>query len=177
MVTRVSTTLDGLVFRDALTADAARLAEVFVEGFESYRGFASEGFRVPSADDIAHELAGRLGAPSVWCELAQAGEEVAGYVSLIPAAETRRPVDDPALAHFWMLFVRARWWGTGLATRLHAAAVDEARRRGFGSMRLFTPAEQARARRFYEREGWTLTVGPEYDPALGLEIVEYRRPL
>ena len=34
---------------------------------------------------------------------------------------------------------RAAHWGTGLAQRLHAAALDEARARGFTAMRLFTP--------------------------------------
>jgi hypothetical protein len=38
-------------------------------------------------------------------------------------------------------------------------------------MRLFTPADQARARRFYEREGWTLRAEPYFEAALGLDLV------
>ena len=44
--------------------------------------------------------------------------------------------------------------------KLRAATVKDAdslacaRGRGYAWMRLFTPAAQARARRFYEREGW-----------------------
>ena len=63
-------------------------------------------------------------------------------------------IDDPGLVHFRQLFVTRGHWGTGLARRLHAAAIDEARARGFTAMRLFTPGGQERARRFYEREGW-----------------------
>jgi hypothetical protein len=44
-------------------------------------------------------------------------------------------------------------------------------------MRLFTPSGQARARRFYEREGWTLADGPYDDDHVGLPVVEYRRAL
>jgi hypothetical protein len=44
-------------------------------------------------------------------------------------------------------------------------------------MRLFTPAGQVRARRFYEREGWTVAGEPYDDEDLHLEIVEYRRAL
>jgi hypothetical protein len=44
-------------------------------------------------------------------------------------------------------------------------------------MRLFTPAEQQRARRFYEREGWSAVTEAYLEEPLGLEIVEYRRPL
>ena len=41
-------------------------------------------------------------------------------------------------------------------------------------MRLHTPAEHVRARRFYEREGWTASSGPFYEPMLGLTLVTYR---
>ena len=43
-------------------------------------------------------------------------------------------------------------------------------------MRLYTPAGQARARRFYEREGFAAAGGPQ-DRGLGLPVIEYRRPL
>ena len=91
-------------------------------------------------------------------------------------ATRHRWPDVPGVAHFWQLFVRAPWWGTGLATELHAAAVAEAAHRGFAAMRLFTPAGQARARRFYEREGWT-GGAPFDDDTFGMPLVEYRREL
>jgi ribosomal protein S18 acetylase RimI-like enzyme len=76
-----------------------------------------------------------------------------------------------------MLFVREPWWGTGLATRLLARAVAEAQARGYGAMRLHTPGEHRRARRFYEREGWTADDPAFYEPMLGLTLVTYRRAL
>jgi GNAT superfamily N-acetyltransferase len=81
------------------------------------------------------------------------------------------------MAHFWMLFVRSPWWGSGLARHLHRAACDTAADRGFTAMRLFTPAGQSRARRFYERERWRADGEPYVDEELGLTIVEYRRTL
>jgi GNAT superfamily N-acetyltransferase len=169
--------LDALVFRPATAADAGRLAAVMVEGFETYRAFAPQDWQAPRVPDVAKDLAERLDHPAVWSLLAEQRSDVAGYVTLFPAADARRPVSDPGLAHFWMLFVRAPWWGSGLAARLHGAACAAAATRGFTAMRLFTPAEQSRARRFYEREGWTLADGPHADEDLGLSIVEYRRPL
>jgi GNAT superfamily N-acetyltransferase len=168
--------LDALTFRQATKGDAGRLAAVMAEGFETYRAFAPDVLR-PSAEEIVEILEARLETPPVWCELAEDGADVAGYVSLLPAADSRRPDPDPRLAHFWMLFVRAPWWGSGLAHRLHGAACEAAAARGYTAMRLFTPAGQARARRFYEREGWTLTAGPHADDELRMELVEYRRPL
>jgi len=173
----MTASLAQLTFRRAALEDAGRLAAVLVEGFDTYREFAPPDWRVPDAEDVAEVLAARLPRPTVWCLLAEEGSRVAGYVALLPAADARRPVRQPGLAHFWMLFVRAPWWGTGLARRLHAASRDAAVSRGFTSMRLFTPADQSRARRFYEREGWTLTAGPFCDDELGLPIVEYRHEL
>ena len=97
-----------------------------------------------------------------------------GQVTVLPAARAAHPVDDPGLGHFANLMVRRDFWGSGLARELHEAAVDGARERGLRTLRLFVAAGQARARRFYEREGWRAAGEPFDDPAPGLTMVEYR---
>jgi GNAT superfamily N-acetyltransferase len=119
-----------------------------------------------------------LGHEYVWYLVATQASELLGHVGFLPANRLQfAPSDDPGLVHFRQLFVVRAHWGTGLAATLHAAAVQEATARGFTSMRLFTPADQGRARRFYEREGWTLARPPGLEERLGLDIAEYRRPL
>jgi GNAT superfamily N-acetyltransferase len=113
----------------------------------------------------------------VFCLVAEDDAGLAGQVTLLPAARANRPVDEPGLAHLRNLFVRADLWGSGLARTLHAAALDAARERGFSAMRLFSAAGQARARRFYEREGWQCVGEPWHEAGLGLDVVEYRRAL
>ena len=54
------------------------------------------------------------------------------------------------------LFVRESAWGTGVAGELHDAALDALRSAGARSASLWSLAENARARRFYERRGWRL---------------------
>src|SRR4051812_4349158 len=135
-----------LVFRSGTPRDASAFAAIFVEGFETYRVFAPPGFVVPGADEVTEMLASGLAKPTVWSLLAEEPPAVAGYVALIPAAASRRPDPDERLAPLWQLFVRESWWGSGLAGRLHAAACEAAAGRGFTAMRLYTPAEQARAR-------------------------------
>lgn len=54
------------------------------------------------------------------------------------------------------LFVVPSAWGTGVADELHAAAVDTFRELGTERASLWCLAENARARRFYERRGWRL---------------------
>ena len=85
------------------------------------------------------------------------------------------PGADPGLAHLWQLFVRPSHGGSGAAPELLDAAVQAAAERGYDRMRLFAAAGQVRARRFYEREGWTAPEPPRPDPAFGMDTVEYRR--
>ena len=61
-----------------------------------------------------------------------------------------------AVADGWLeaLYVRPAAWGTGLADRLHDAAVAELRRRGTARARLWVLELNPRPRRFYERHGW-----------------------
>jgi GNAT superfamily N-acetyltransferase len=164
-------------FRAATPADADAIAQVVAEGFESYRSFAGERWSPPDPLELAMGLVMRLGAPSIYCVVAEEHGAIAGQVAFMPAADHSQPVDDPELAHLFQLFARPQYQGTGLATQLHTMAIEEAARRGFTAMRLFTPAGQQRARRFYEREGWEVAAAPYFEEALDLEIVEYRRPV
>ena len=44
-------------------------------------------------------------------------------------------------------------------------------------MRLHTPVGNARARAFYEREGWSTDGVAIPEPLLGIDLMEYRRDL
>lgn len=154
--------------RAATLADAHELAVTVFEGFESYRDWAPAGWDPPAAALQLSGIRDRLPEDGCVCLLAEAGGTQAGHVAYSPARE------EPGVAHIWMLFVRRAWWGTGLATDLLARAVAEATREGYAGMRLHTPAEHARARAFYEREGWSAPDPPFYEPMLGLALVTYR---
>jgi GNAT superfamily N-acetyltransferase len=158
-------------------ADVAAIVRLNLEGFEGYRSFAPRGWEPPPPEDQVDWLGGRLFDPEVWCLLAEDEHGAAGHVAFMPAALVRRASNEAGLAQLWLLFVRTSRWGSGLASELHARALEEAARRGFSAMRLFTPTGQARARRFYEREGWKLAGEPFDDAEFGLELVEYRRAL
>ena len=163
--------------RPAVPRDTEPIATVLTEGFESYRSFAPPGWEPPDPQAELKRLRAFLGNGEVWCLVAEDGGEIAGHVAIMPSRIHSHPSDNDAMAHFWQLFVRPPWWGTGLATELHTRAIQEATARGFSSMRLFTPAAAARARRFYEREGWTAAGDPSADLDLGIPIVEYRRAI
>ncbi len=163
--------------RPATSRDAGALGRGVVEGVRPYGAFAPAGWRAPRVLDEVESVRRLLGDPDVWCLVAEVRGELVGQVMVLPAARAVHPDDDPGLGHLRNLFVRQDRWGTGLATALHAAAVEAARGRGFTGLRLFAAAGQGRARRFYEREGWTLRGAPRHDAGPGLEVVEYRLDL
>jgi GNAT superfamily N-acetyltransferase len=163
--------------RRAEVADAEAMVAVTAEGFATYRSFAPPEWSPPSAAGELERLLRLLADDDVWYLVGDHDGEVVGHVGFLPADRALHAVGDPALAHFRQLFVRTAHWGTGLAASLHGAAIAEATGRGFAAMRLFTPAAQARARRFYERGGWVLARPPAFEQLIGLEMAEYRRAL
>ena len=169
--------MDGVRLRTGTAEDAGDIARTVALAFERYREIAPEGWAPPPVEPEPFQA--RLRNRAVWCEVAEVGGEMAGHVALIPASlHSSYPVDDPTLAQLWQLFVREEHWGSGIATRLHDAVLEEALRRGYSEFRLYTPAAQERARGFYEREGWR-SVGEAFvEPAFGgMVLIEYRRAL
>jgi GNAT superfamily N-acetyltransferase len=166
-----------LTFRTATLSDVDALARAVAEGLEGYRAFAPDGWAPQPAQEEAGHLRALLADERVWCRLAEDERGLAGQVTVLPASSAARPLDDPAVGHLRNLFVRRDRWGSGLAKALHAAALEAARERRYREMRLFSAAAQARARRFYEREGWALVGEPAHVPRVGLVMVEYRRTL
>ena len=158
--------------RRATIADAKPLARGVIEGVEDYPSFAPPGWAGPSFETELKHLRQVLPDPEVCCLVAQSGGALLGQITVLPAARAAHPVEDASLAHISNLFVRRDHWGLGLAADLHRAAVAGAR--GFTELRLFVAAGQARARRFYEREGWLSVSEPFDDPRTGLTMVEYR---
>ncbi|HEX8105958.1 MAG TPA: GNAT family N-acetyltransferase [Solirubrobacteraceae bacterium] len=164
--------------RRATPAAADRLAAAVVAEYAGYRAFAPAGWAPPTVEEEAAETRAKLGHPDVWCVYAVDGDgAITGQVTVLPVTRHSRPSEEPGLAHLANLFVREDRWGTGLARDLLAAAVARARQGGFTQMRLFVAAAHARARRFYERDGWRPAGEAFLDDRAGLEIVEYRRPL
>ena len=165
---------DSIRIRRATGTDAERLARGVIDGVKDYPAFAPLGWNAPSFQDELKEVREALADADVYCLVAESGSELVGQITLLPAARASRPVDDSSLAHISNLIVRRDHWGGGLASALHRAALEAADARGFTELRLFVAAGQARARRFYEREGWLPASDPFDDPSWGLTFIEYR---
>jgi GNAT superfamily N-acetyltransferase len=158
-----------------VTADAEALARGAIEGVADYPAFAPAGWKGPGYEPELEHTRAVLADPDYHCVVAEARGRILGQVTVVPAARAARPVAEPELGHLRNLYVDRSQWGSGLATALMEAALEDARARGFRELRLFVAERQERARRFYEREGWRAATAPFFDPVPGLPMVEYRR--
>jgi GNAT superfamily N-acetyltransferase len=168
---------DEVTTRVASAADAPVIAEILAEAFEGYRAWAPPEWSPPSMDGEEAFLAVALSRSDVWFLLARAHGKAVGHVALSPFTMVQQQPPPAGTINLWQLFVRPPWQGRGVATELMRAAGAEARRRGFTRMRLWTPRDAARARRFYEREGWTATESTRGSALVGLPLVQYARAL
>ena len=158
--------------RQATDAHAAAMKAIADAGFATYTEFAP-GFRPADEwhEQEAERVAHRLRDGVMWARIAEAGDgHPIAHVQIMPAYAGDQPV--AGLVHLRQLFVLPDWWGAGLATELLAAALAEARASGYERMRLFTPRDHARARRFYVREGFSATGLGHQGGEIPLPLVE-----
>jgi len=178
MITMVATRRASRNDVDALFANVAA-------GFASYVEFAPPGWQPPDMSAERERTAEQIADDATWALLALVDGSPAGHVAFFPGrrrAPGGSPGEGPAaelipgLAHLWQLFVLPEWWGRGVAPLLHEAAIAEMRSQGYRRARLFTPSRHTRARRFYERRGWT-PAEAGWNEFLALDLIEYRLEL
>ena len=102
---------------------------------ETWRAFAPAGWVVPT---VAARTAGAragLALPGSWALLAFVDGEPAGHCAMLDT-----DIDEPRSTILWHLFVRPRWFGTGLAAHLHDAFVARAHALDFPFAWPATPA-------------------------------------
>jgi GNAT superfamily N-acetyltransferase len=162
--------------RTATLDDAERLARCVADGFAAYREFAPPDWEPPTYELQLRLFEGALPDPSVYCLLAESGDELAGVVAIQPGSFAPMGLPDEA-AFLWRLFVEPPFHGAGVAKVLHDEGLGEAAERGYSVIHLLAAAGQVRARRFYEREGWVLRGEPFVQEGFGMDVVEYRRPI
>jgi GNAT superfamily N-acetyltransferase len=135
-----------------------------------YRAFAPPGWdpAVASGPDHLDRIRATIANPQAIAVVAHAGDRLVAHMAW-------RPEDERG--HLLALFVEPAAWGSGIATELHDRAIAGMRERGYCEASLYTPAGNARARRFYEREGWAVHGEPGFSEIFGLDLIEYRLEL
>lgn len=99
----------------------------------------------------------------VW--VAPAEGDIVGFAAVGPSQT------EEAAGELYAIYVSPGSWGTEAAHDLMAAAKDWFAGEGYATAMLWVLADNPRARRFYEREGWRAE-GTRIDTVRGVEVEE-----
>lgn len=143
--------------RPAVAADADALALVAAATFlQTYAGvLAGEDLVAHCRERLSRAAFADLLAGPGWVMLAEHGEGGApvGYAVTVPSD---LPVARPGDVELLRLYALAAFHGTGLGAALMDDAARAARAAGRSRLLLGVYHGNARARRFYERQGFTI---------------------
>jgi GNAT superfamily N-acetyltransferase len=157
--------------RLARPGDARRLAEIHVETWRAtYPGVVpQEVLDGLSVERREQQWERWIPDPASTAFVAEIDGEVVGFVNVGPSFSTA------GLGELYAIYVVPAAQGTGAGSALMEAAVDALGER-FEEAILWVATENPRARRFYERHGWTVD-GERIDdsiPGVSLPETRYR---
>jgi len=147
-----------LAIRRAMAADAEALsafaATVFRETFApdndpmDLQAYLTDAF-------TPEKQAAEIADGSCVCFIAEVGETLVGYALLRVEARDQRDPSEARPVELQRFYVEQAWHGRGIAPRLMAACVDAARTAGGATIWLGVWERNARAIRFYVKQGFT----------------------
>lgn len=172
--------------RDAVRDDAELIALAHIEGWRvGYRGLLPDEFL--EAAEFAQQRLDRWrawtwgeGAPQTRVFVAAVDGEVVGFGLCGAERDDTRAVTGSG--EVFAFYLRPTAWGTGAADELMTRCHEYLRSEGFVDAVLWVLRDNPRARRFYERNGWSPTgrsslfEGPVTDgePMFSVAEVQYR---
>jgi GNAT superfamily N-acetyltransferase len=165
-----------VVCRPAAPADLTAIATVRIRSWQAaYRGIVPQDY-LDSLSVVA-EVERRRGRPLDGQHVAEAAGSVVGWLSVGPyRADEGEDVPGPSCGEVGAIYTLPEVWGRGVGRALMAYGLGELRRLGLHPVLLWVLAANERARRFYEKVGFSsdgLVVGFEVGGAT-LPEVRYR---
>lgn len=151
----VSGPVDALEIRPAVLDDAAEVAAVHIRSFAAAYAHLPRTRRAAEAG-LAGRVAwwrSRLQQPADRTVVAYEGDRLKGFVVAGPSPD---PDADEATSHVFSIHVDPGSTGQGIGRRLMQAAVGALADGEYSTATLWVVASNDRARRFYERLGWSL---------------------
>lgn len=140
--------------RRATVADVDEVARVHVEVYEASLGHVVDAHVLEAARGQRRPMWEALltNPPEGQAVFVHGEDRVVGFVSAGPDRE----VDGAkSSGEIYALFVEKNAWGSGLGAELLGHAVEHLRSLALPAARLWVLDANARARRFYVREGWS----------------------
>lgn len=146
--------LAAVVVREARQDDAAAVGEAHAEAWRvGFAGLFETGFlREAVIERRKLWVTSLADLPSgTQVLVAEIHQQVAGFVHI------GRSADCPRIGELYAIYVHPDYWGTGAARSLLDEALQWLLADDVDDVVLWTHEGAARARRFYEKNGWLLT--------------------
>jgi ribosomal protein S18 acetylase RimI-like enzyme len=148
--------VDTVTLRVATVADARSIAEVVVAAWRwAYRGLMPDAVLDGLSID-EREATWREGLtdpkPGWGCLVAEDRGSIVGFVGYGPPLE---PVEAAGIGEVYAIYLDPGVVGSGIGRALFAEGTRRLREAGFHRAFLWVLDTNERARRFYERAGWT----------------------
>jgi GNAT superfamily N-acetyltransferase len=143
----------GVTLRVGVGADAGAVAAVQVDSWRaSYIGLLPKAvLDALSVGDKTEGWARVLGEEGQHVVVAESGGRMVGFASVGPGRDADL---DGTTGQLTTLYVVPGVWGTGVGLALHDAALGRLAVAGYRRGVVWMLSTNARARRFYDRQGW-----------------------
>jgi GNAT superfamily N-acetyltransferase len=161
--------------RDATIDDAESLAIVHVRGWQwGYRGMLPSAYLAGlSVERRAEQWRSWLLDPGRTCTWVAGTEELA-LAGFVAAGPSRDPGAGAETGEIYAIYLEEAAAGSGAGRALLERGIDGLREAGFARATLWVLRDNARARRFYEKEGWTADGATHSEPREDFEMNEVR---
>lgn len=162
--------------RQGSEADADRIAELHVHAWQwAYRDFFPHPFLdAMKVGNRALLWRSALETPAMRVWLAERDGALLGFAATNPS---RDPGAGTSTGELGSLYVRKEIAGSGIAGALLAWATKDLHERGFQPLTSWVLEKNARARRFYEKHGWTADGEGKFETIGGARVREVRYSL
>ncbi len=160
--------------RPARAEDAASIAAVHVDSWRAaYSGLLPDAV----LDGLSVERRARHweqvidDATPDEVVVAEVGGRLVGFAHVGPAHDGDT---GPTTGQLGTIYLHPEVWGTGVGRAVHDAGLDLLADEGYGTAVLWMLSTNARARRFYERQGWARDGRIRVQQFGGTVVIDYR---
>jgi GNAT superfamily N-acetyltransferase len=162
-----------VVIRRASAADAGGIAVLHVATWQAAYDGLLDGDYLAGLSVTRREAQWReiFAAGTSQTVVAQAGKDLVGFASIGPSRDDGSPA---GCGELYAIYVHPSWWDHGLGHRLHDGALAMLGSSGHTDAVLWVLEGNARARRFYERQGWRLDGAIRTEQIGAADVAEVR---
>ena len=155
--------------RRAAVADASAIAAVHTGTWQAAYEHVFGAERLAGLDADLRRAGWERGIASG--ETVFVAEDDGRVVAFVSVGSSREP---GGLGELYAIYAAPEAWGSGAGTALMRTGLEALRDAGYAEAILWVLEDNPRARRFYEREGWTLDGARKEDEFLGVCVPEVR---